>query len=74
LEQVLRIPGGAFSPSLDGSLVDGLPYQVEREVADDGHVLGPMADPQARLVLMECHVEGPVEVVLDTPYTMPLMI
>lgn len=69
LEQILRVPGGAFAPSLDRSLVGGLSYQVEGEMADDGHIPGAVAGAQARLVLMEGHVEGggPVQVVFDAP-------
>jgi hypothetical protein len=47
LEQVLWVPGGAFAASLDGSLVGGLSDQIEGEVADDGHVLGPVTYAQA---------------------------
>jgi hypothetical protein len=36
-------------------------------VADDGHVFGTMANAQGRAILIECHVEGPVGVVLDGP-------
>src|SRR5260221_10145712 len=67
LEQVQWIPRGPLAPSLDGSLVVGLPYQVESEVADDSHVFGPVASAQSGLVLIERHVEGPVKVVLDGP-------
>src|SRR5260370_33058952 len=40
LEQVLRIPRGSFSPSLDRSLVAALSYQGEGAMAGDGPVLG----------------------------------
>ena len=67
LEQVLRVPGGSFAPSLDRSLVGGLSHQVEGEMADNGHVPGAMAGAEARLVLIEGDVEGPVQVVFDGP-------
>jgi cyanate permease len=47
LEQVLRIPGGSFSPPLDGSLVGGLSHQIEGKMADHGHVLGAVAGAKA---------------------------
>jgi hypothetical protein len=50
-----------------------LSQQVEGEMADDGHVLGAVAGAQARLVLIEGHVEGPMQVIFDTPYTVPLV-
>jgi len=40
LQQIFRIPGGAFAASLDGSFIVGLADQVECEVPDDGHSLG----------------------------------
>jgi len=39
--------------------------QVEREVADDGHVLGAMTLAQPGLVVAEGDVEDPVQAVLD---------
>src|SRR6266436_2199479 len=67
LEQILRVPSGSFAPSLDRALVGGLSHQVEGEMADNGHVPGAMAGAQARLVLIEGHIEGPVQVVFDGP-------
>ena len=43
LQQVLRVPRGALAASLDGSFVGDLAYQIEREVANHGHVLGAVA-------------------------------
>jgi len=46
-QQVLRVPRGALAASLDRSLVVDLTYQIEREVANDRHVLGAVAGAQA---------------------------
>jgi hypothetical protein len=34
LQQVLSVPGGAFSPSFDGSVIGELAHQIESEVSD----------------------------------------
>src|SRR5439155_21176094 len=47
LQQVFGIPCGAFAAALDGSFVGDLAHQVEGEVADHGHVVGPVTDAQA---------------------------
>src|ERR1700721_1981883 len=47
-QQVLRVPGGAFSPSFDGSVIGDLAHQIESEVADHRHVFGHVADAQSR--------------------------
>jgi len=47
LEQVLRIPSGALSASLDGSFVGDLAHQIKGEVADDGHILSSVTGTQA---------------------------
>ena len=67
LEQILRVPRGSFAPALDGSLVGGLSHQIEGEMADNGHVPGAVAGAEARLVLIEGHIEGPVQVIFDGP-------
>jgi len=46
-QQVLRVPRGALAASLDGSFVGDLAYQIEREVANSGHILGAAAGAQA---------------------------
>jgi len=48
LQQVLRVPGGALSPSFDGSVIGDLAHQIEGEVADHSHVFGAMAGAQSR--------------------------
>jgi len=48
--------------------------QVERDVADDGHVLGPKALAQPGLVVAKGDIKDPVQAVLDIPYTTPLMV
>jgi hypothetical protein len=48
LQQVLRIPGGGFSPSFDGFVVGDLAHQIEGEVADHSHVFGAVAGAQWR--------------------------
>jgi hypothetical protein len=67
MEQILRVPRGSFAPSFDRSLVGGLSHQVEGEMAYNGHVPGAVAGAETRLVLIEGHVEGPVQVVFDGP-------
>jgi len=48
LHQVFKVPqGGALAASLDGSFVGDLAYQIEREVANSGHILGAAAGAQA---------------------------
>src|SRR3984893_1251843 len=42
-------------------------HQIEREVAYHRHVLGAMAGAKAGLVLIEGHIKGPMQVVLDGP-------
>jgi hypothetical protein len=44
-----------------------LTHEIEGEMADHGHVLGTMACAQARMIVVESHVEGPVQVVFDGP-------
>jgi hypothetical protein len=65
LQQILRVPRGSFAPPIDGSFVGGLSHLVEGEMADDGHVRGAVPGAQARLILVEGHVEGPVQVVFS---------
>src|SRR4029077_4659066 len=67
MQEVLWVPGGPLSASLDGSVVLGLADEVEGEVAGDRHVSGTVSGAQAGLILVEGHVEGPVQVVLDGP-------
>jgi hypothetical protein len=43
-------------------------------VSNGGHVLRTAAGAQAVEVFMEDHVEHPVQAVLDTPFTMPLIV
>jgi hypothetical protein len=69
LQQVLGIPSRALAASLDGSVVGDLADQIKGEVADHGHILSSMTGTQARLVLVEGHIEGPVQVVFDAPMT-----
>jgi hypothetical protein len=57
LEQVGRVPSGAFSAPFDGSFVCDLAYQIEGEVADHGHVFGAVTGSQTRQILMEGDVE-----------------
>ena len=38
------------------------------EVPNDGHVLGSVTLSQPRLILVEGHVEGPVEVIFNRPF------
>jgi hypothetical protein len=47
VEQKFGVPSGALAAALDGSFVGALTHQVEGEVADHGHVLGPMTCTQA---------------------------
>src|SRR5579883_2802030 len=67
VEQVFGVPSGALAAALDGSFVGALAHQVEGEVADHGHVLGPMTGAQALSILVESYVEDPVQVVFDAP-------
>jgi hypothetical protein len=46
-QQVLRIPGGALSPSFDGSVIGEPAHQIEGEVADHSHVFGAVAGAQS---------------------------
>ena len=46
LEQVFGVVRGALTASLDRSFVCGLANQIEREVADDSHVLGAVTRSQ----------------------------
>jgi hypothetical protein len=48
LQQVLGVPGGALSPSFDGSVVGDLAHEIEGEVADHSHVFGAVAGAQSR--------------------------
>ena len=40
---------------------------IEGEVSDDGHIPSAMADAQPGLILVELHVQDPVELVFDGP-------
>ena len=49
--QVACIPACDFAAQLDGLFIRGGADEIEGEVADDGHVLGPEALSQAGLVV-----------------------
>jgi hypothetical protein len=42
-------------------------------VLDGGEISGGVISTHAALVVAEDHVQDPVEAVLDTPYTVPLV-
>ena len=67
LQQVLRVPRGFSGECLDELFVGGLAHQVEGEMPDDGHFFDALTGSQPRLILVESHVDGPVQVVLDGP-------
>jgi hypothetical protein len=54
-----------FTPSLDGALVLGLSDEIEGEVADHGHVVSAVTDPEASEVLFKGDVEN------TTRFSMP---
>ena len=38
-------------------------------MSDDGHVFGTVAGSAAGLIVVECYIENPVELVFDGPVT-----
>jgi hypothetical protein len=66
--EISPIKGGALAASFDGSFVGALAYEIKGEAADDRHVLGSVSGAQAGLILIESHVEGPVQLVFDGPW------
>src|SRR4051812_49625428 len=65
--EVGGVPAGALAAVLerDGRL--GVAQQVHRHVLHDGHVGGAVAGPQPGEVVLEHHVQDPVQAVLDPP-------
>jgi hypothetical protein len=45
----------------------GTSEKIERCVADDCHILRPIAEPEAREVFAEDYVQPPVQAILDAP-------
>jgi hypothetical protein len=42
----------------DGSFVSALTYEIKGDVADRGHVLGPVSATRAALILIESYVKA----------------
>src|SRR5262245_7811625 len=61
------VPSGLFDFSSDGSLVWVGSQEVESDLAQDGDVLRPVVFAISGAILVEDHVEDPVELVLDRP-------
>ncbi len=65
-EEVIA-PSGAQDFVLERHLGGVCLKHVEGRLSQDGKVLGAMAQEGPRLVLTECDVEAPMQVVLDGP-------
>lgn len=46
LEEVIVVPGSAFTAALEGEFIVDLTQQIESEVADQRKVGGTVPDPQ----------------------------
>ena len=60
---------GDESSRLDAALsFDGIEAnEVEREVLEDGEVMGGVSGPGAHLIVGESHIHAPMQAVLDRP-------
>jgi hypothetical protein len=66
---VVDIAVGATSADFEVVLILSAVDQVDGDGLDDGHVLLTVDGSQAGKVIMEDHIEHPVETVLDAPMT-----
>ena len=67
LDEIVRVPRGGFAFPLDGLFSLHGADLIEDEVAHAGDVLSAVAPPEARLILLECHIEHPMQAVFNAP-------
>jgi hypothetical protein len=66
LQQEIGAPAGSFASCLDAPLGLIGTHEAEREAADEGHVLGSVAGPITRQIVLEFDIEQPMHA-LDAP-------
>ena len=71
LFQVVGVPSGLFAPVFEAGGRFSLGQEVHRGMFDDCHVGGAVTGAQARQIIMEHHVQNPMEVIFDPPMTAP---
>ena len=64
---VVEVLSGEFSSVFEACGWLRLSEDVHGHVFDPGHVFGAVAGPQADEVVMEDHIQNPVQAVLDVP-------
>ncbi len=65
--EVFGVPSRPFSAVFQAEGRLCLPQQVQRHVLDHGHVRGAVAHPELGQVVVEHHIEHPMQAVLNPP-------